>query len=101
MDNKLKIINYLGKQFGKRFTMLGLSKIIGIPYASFHRTVQHMNDVLESERIGKSKTLSLKVNNPILTAYLTISSDEEKKDFLKTQQIIKKIAIELNTSDIV
>ena len=101
MDNKLKIINYLGKQLGKHFTMHELSKFISIPYASFYRTVQGMNDVLEIEVVGKSKTIKLKTSNPIVKAYLTISSDEEKKEFLQRQPIIKKIAGELNSEAVV
>ncbi len=91
MDNKLKIINYLGKNVGKHFTMHGLSKLINIPYASFYRTLQQMGDILEILVVGKSKTVSLKTNNPIVKAHLTVSSDEEKKDFLHKQPILNKI----------
>ena len=101
MDNKLKIINYLGKNGGKRFTMHELSKLITIPYASFYRTVQLMNDILEVEVVGKSKTLSLKTNNPVVKAHLTVSSDEEKKEFLYNQPIIRKMSNELDTAEIV
>ena len=101
MDNKLKIVNYLGKNIRKCFTMHELSKLINIPYASFHRTVQHMGDVLDISVVGKSKTVSLKTDNPIIRSHLTVSSDEEKKEFLQKQPIIKKIGAELNTNEIV
>src|SRR3989344_720070 len=101
MDNKPGIINYLGKHMGERFTMHELSKLTRIPYASFYRTVQQMGDILDIETVGKSKTLSLKTENPVLKAHLTVSSDEERKEFLQTNQIAKKIANELNTKDIV
>lgn len=101
MDNELKIINFLGKNLGMHFTMHKLSKLTGIPYASFYRTVQQMSDVLNTETIGKSKTICLKLKNLIVKAHLTVSSDEERKDFLKRKPIIKKIASELSTSDIV
>ena len=101
MDNKLKIVNYLGKSIGKRFTMYGLSKLVNIPYASFYRTVQHMGDILEVVVVGRSKTVSLKISNPVVNAHLTISSDEEKKEFLQKQPMIKKIASELETKDMV
>lgn len=78
-----------------------LSKLTRIPYASFYRTVQQMGDILDIETVGKSKTLSLKTENPVLKAHLTVSSDEERKEFLQTNQIAKKIANELNTKDIV
>ncbi len=101
MDNKLKIINYLGKHPGTRFTMHKLSKLLSIPYTSFYRTVQGMNDVLEVEAVGKSKTVCLKINNPVVKSYLTISSDEERKSFLQKQPVIKKIAGELDTKEVV
>jgi predicted nucleotidyltransferase len=101
MDNKLKIINYLGKHQEKRFTMHELSRLLAIPYASFHRTVQQMIDLLEVEAVGKSKTVQIKKDNPVLKAYLTIAADEERKEFLKKQPIIKKITTELKTSDVV
>ncbi len=101
MDNKLKIINYLGKHPQQHFTLHELSKLLDIPYASFYRTVQGMNDVLDIEVVGKSKTVDLNINNPVVKAHLTVSSDEERKEFLQKQPIIKKIAGELDTKDIV
>ncbi|MEW5897369.1 MAG: nucleotidyltransferase domain-containing protein [Nanoarchaeota archaeon] len=101
MDNKHKIINYLGKHLSGYFTMHELSKLVNIPYASFYRTVQRMNDVLNVEVVGKSKTVNLKIKNPVVKAHLTVSSDEEKKEFIKKQPIIKKIFMELNTNDVV
>ena len=101
MDNKFKIINYLGKNIGKRFTMHELSKLVNTPYASFYRAIQHMGDVLEVVVVGKSKTVSLKTNNPVIKAHLTVSSDEEKKEFIQRQPILKKIASELETKDII
>ena len=99
MDNKLKIVNYLGKNVGQCFTMHGLSKLINIPYASFYRTVQNMGDILEVLVVGKSKTICLKTTNPVVKAHLTFSSDEEKKEYLQKQPIIKKIAAELSIND--
>lgn len=101
MDKKLKIINYLGKNADKHCTMHGLSKLLLIPYASFYRTVQQMHDVLDIEAIGKSKIIGLKTTNPVLKSHLAVSSDEERKEFLTHQPIIKKITAELNTADIV
>ncbi|HLD72846.1 MAG TPA: nucleotidyltransferase domain-containing protein [Candidatus Nanoarchaeia archaeon] len=101
MDNKLKIINYLGKNLGKYYTMHELSKLLGIPYATFYRTIPEMKDLLIIKAVGKSKTIQLNLENPITKAHLTISSDEEKKEFLQNQPIIKKIESELNSKDVV
>ncbi len=101
MDNMLKIVNFLGKKAGKIYTMHELSKLLKIPYASFYRTVKKMNELLITTTIGKSKTLRLNLGNPIIKAHLIVSSDEERKEFLRNQIIIKKISNELDTKDIV
>ena len=100
MDNKLKIINYMGKNLGQPFTMHEFSKLIKVPYATFYRTIQEMKDLVRIQTVGKSKSVSLNTENSAIKSYLTISSDEEKKEFIKKQPIIKKIALELNTKDI-
>lgn len=99
MDNKLKIINYLGKNLGKSFTMNELSKLTKIPYATFYRTVQEIKDLIRIQTIGKSKVISLNTENPAIKSYLIISSDEEKKDFLKKQPVINKIVSELQIKE--
>lgn len=101
MDNDMRTINYLGKHLGKRFTMHELSKLISIPYASFYRAVQRMDDILNIEVVGRAKTICLKTDNPVLKAHLTISSDEERKEFLEKHPILRKISSELNTNFIV
>jgi len=101
MDNKYKIINFLGKNSSESYTMHELSKLLKIPYATFYRTVQEMNDLLIIKVVGKSKTIKLNSDNAIIKAHLTISSDEERKEFLQNQPIIKKIESELKTKEIV
>jgi predicted nucleotidyltransferase len=101
MDNRHKIVNYLGKNIGKGCTMRQLSQLIRIPYASFYRTVHKMTDILTINTIGKSKTLSLNFGNSIVKSHLTVASDEERKEFLKRQPVIRKIAGDLETKDIV
>lgn len=101
MDNKLKIINYLGKHPSKKCTMHKLSKELKIPYASFYRTINSINDLLNIEEIGKSKVISLNMQNNVVKAYLIISSDEERKEYLNRYQIMKKIYQELETIDVV
>jgi predicted nucleotidyltransferase len=101
MDNKYKIINFLGKNLGKFYTMHELSKLLKIPYATFYRTAQEMSDLLVIEVVGKSKTVKLNSELPIIKAHLIVSSDEERKEFIKNQPIIKKVESELNTKEIV
>lgn len=99
MDNTLKIINHLGKRIGESFSMHELSKALKIPYASFYRTIQTMPDLIIKDKKGRACFVEVKVGNPIIKSYLAISSEEEKKEFLKNQPIIKKIASELETED--
>jgi len=99
MDNKLKILNYLGKNIGKSFTMHELSKKTNVPYATFYRTILKMNDLVKIQKVGRANTIALNANNAAIKSYLVISSEEEKKDFLKKQPMIKKIVSELNTKD--
>ncbi len=101
MDNKQKIINWLGKNPEKQFTMHELSLKLKIPYASFYRSVNEIRDLLTISKIGKSKVIKLNTQNKILKSYLAISSDEERKEYLNQYSIIKKIHNELNTEDIV
>lgn len=60
-----------------------------------------MDDILETEIIGKSKAICLKAGNPVLRSLLTVSSYEERKEFLNKHSIIKKISSEFNTKSIV
>ena len=101
MDNKYKIINHLGKHPNKKYTMHKLSKELNIPYASFYRTIESVKDLLNIEEIGKSKIITLNNRNPVVKAHLTVSSDEERKDYLKKYPTIRKIYQELNTDDVI
>ncbi len=101
MDNKLKIINYLGKNIDREFTMHELSKILKIPYASFYRTIQQMNGLLIIKSVGKSKTLKLNLKSQIMHSYLAISSEQEKEGLIKNKPLIKIIEKDLDTKDIV
>jgi len=101
MDNKDKILNYLGKHPNQKYTMHGLSKKLDIPYASFYRTIQSISDLLVIGKVGKSKLISLNKQNKVVKSHVVISSDEERKDYLNEHQLMKKIHQELNTKDIV
>ena len=95
MDNKLKIINFLGKNLGKTFTMHQLSKLIRIPYATFYRTINKINTLLIIDVVGNSKTVQINIQNTITKSYLIIASQEERDEFLKKQILLKKISDEL------
>ncbi len=101
MDNRLKIINYLGKNLHKHFTMHELSKLLKIPYASFYRTIQKMKELLVIEITGRAKTIKLNLELKIIKSYLAITSEMEKKEYLQKQPIIKKITNEIETNDLV
>ena len=98
MDNKLKIINYLGKNKGKKFTMHELSSLINIPYATFHRTISKMPELIIKEKAGKATLIEIN-DIPIIKPYLAISSEEEKKEYLKKSPLISKISSEIETKE--
>ena|SRR3989344_6221083 len=99
MDNKLKVINYLGKNAGRAFTMYELSKLTKIPYATFYRTMKTMSDLAIQTKAGKATLVQLNRQNPLTKHYIIISSKEEKDEYLKKQPLIKKIADELPPGD--
>jgi|SRR3989344_1224079 len=101
MDNRLKIINYLGKHIKENFTMHELSRALQIPYATFYRTLEEIPDLAEKDRKGNAILVELKIDNPIVSSYLAVSSEEEKKEYLEKNPIIKRIASELDTKDVV
>ena len=101
MDNKLKIINYLGKKSHKHFTMHELSKLLKIPYASFYRTIQKMKELLVIETMGRAKIIKLNLKSKIIKSYLAIASEGEKREYLQKHPIIRKITNETKTNDIV
>ncbi|HLC53722.1 MAG TPA: nucleotidyltransferase domain-containing protein [Candidatus Nanoarchaeia archaeon] len=101
MDNRHKIINHLGKHPHEKHTMHGLSRELHIPYASFYRTIHSIKDLLIIEAVGKSKIIALDKQNKVVKSHLVVSSDEERKDYLKKHPIIRKMYQELNTEDIV
>lgn len=101
MDNKLRIVNYLGKNKSESYSMHELSKQIHMPYATLFRTLREMEDILLVKRVGKAKTVMLNIRHPALKSYLIISSEEEKKEYLEKQPILKKITKELETKSIV
>ncbi len=101
MDSLLKIVNFLGKRLDEPFTLLEISRETGVPYATLHRTVGENADLFVAKRVGKARTLALNRRKPTIRSYLAISSEEEKKAFLKRQPIIAIIASDLDTTEIV
>ena|SRR3989344_2854372 len=101
MDNKLKIIGYLGKNIGRSYTMHELSQILRIPYASFYRTTHNLQDIIIRTRKGQAYLIELNSINPIIKSYLTIASDEEKKEFLNSHQLLGKLRQEFSHKEVV
>ncbi|MBI4451444.1 nucleotidyltransferase domain-containing protein [Candidatus Woesearchaeota archaeon] len=95
MNNKLKVINFLGKNAETAFTMHELSKLVKIPYATFYRTIKTLSDLIVKTKAGKATLIQLNKQNPLTKHYLIISSKEEKDEYLKKQSVIKKISDEL------
>lgn len=73
MDKMLDIVRYLGEHPEKRFTMHQLSVAIGMPYATFYRTLRQMGDLVVQERVGKAVTVRLNTRQPLLKHYLPLA----------------------------
>ena len=101
MDNALRILNYLAKNYPAAPTMHGLAKALQIPYATFYRTLKAKSDLFLIETVGKAKTVKLNLTQDVLTAHLVLASWEERKELLKHQPIIRKIAEDLPKDEIV
>ncbi|MBS3118120.1 nucleotidyltransferase domain-containing protein [Candidatus Woesearchaeota archaeon] len=101
MDNKQKLIVFLGKNLTGSYTMHQLSLLLKIPYATFYRMLKEMHSLLIIQQVGKAKTIQLNYAHPLIKSYLAISSDEEKKEFTQINPLIKKIAAEINTKEVV
>ena len=80
-----------------------LSKLVKIPYASFHRYVLHLVKfgMLKVKNVGKAKVVNLDHKHPVLKADLTHASFEEMFEYTQKNRMIKKITNELETKDIV
>ena len=91
MDNEFRILNHLAKHYAETFTLRELSNTLKIPYATFYRTIQAMQDLISVESKGNSKLITLSWNE-ITPSYLAIASYENCKEFLDKNLLIKKIA---------
>jgi predicted nucleotidyltransferase len=101
MDNKFRILNYLAKNQGETNTMNELAKRLRIPYATFYRTIQELDELIVLEAIGSAKTVQLNTTQPVLVSHLALASWEERETFLKKHPVFKKIVEELNPNDTV
>ena len=101
MDNSSQILLYLAKNQHKKFSMLELSKLLKIPYASFHRTIKKLKNQLITEHIGQTKAITINSKNQLNLAYLTIAATKETEEYLEKKPIIKTIAREIKTKDVV
>ena len=101
MDNELKIVSYLGKHLFESFTLHQLSILLSMPYASFYRTIPKLESLVTLKEVGRAKTVTLNLENPLLKSYLAIAEDQEAKEYLKKVPIIQKIAAEMQSKEVV
>ena len=60
-----------------------------------------MPDLIIKEKAGKAILVKLNNTNSIIKSYLTIASEEEKKEYLKKSLVILKISSEIESKEIV
>jgi predicted nucleotidyltransferase len=101
MDNKQKILLFLAKNYNKKYSILDVSKTLQIPYTTTLRSIKNMKNSLNTEIIGQTTAVSLNKENELNIAHLAIASVEEKKEYLKINNIIKLLTKEIRVKDIV
>lgn len=89
MDNIGKILHYLAKT-GDMFTLHELSKLTGIPYATFYRTVKKMGKLVNIISKGQSKLITLNWNE-LTRAHLVLASGEQEREALKKNPLLKQL----------
>jgi predicted nucleotidyltransferase len=101
MDNKQKILLYLAKNNHKKHSILAVSKILDIPYTTTLRSIKQLSNLLNTETIGQTTVVSLNKENDLIIAHLAIASEEEKKEYLQTNNLIQLLSNDITTKDIV
>jgi predicted nucleotidyltransferase len=95
-----KLLIYLAKHKDKKHTMHSLSSKLQIPYATFYRKVNQIQNLLKIESVGNSKILSINKYEPEVYARLILGSIKEKEEYLERKPFLKLLLKE-NTDDII
>jgi len=103
MDNWLKIVNFLGKNINRSFTIRALSLNSGVAYATTYRLIKRFSKYSTHliKTVGRAETISLDPNSKTLINFLAISSQNEKLDYLLKKPLIKSINNKIFDKDIV
>ena len=103
MDNWLKIVNFLGKNINRSFTIRALSLNSGVAYATTYRLIKRFSKYSTHliKTVGRAETISLDPNSKTLINFLAISSQNEKFNYLLKKPLIKSINNKLFDKDIV
>ena len=103
MDNWLKIVNFLGKNINRSFTIRALSLNSGVAYATTYRLIKRFSKYSTHliKTVGRAETISLNPNSKTLINFLAISSQNEKLDYLLKKPLIKSINNKIFDKDIV
>ena len=95
MNNKFKILEFLARNQGEKFTIHELSKLASIPYATLYREIKKFEDLVKKKKVGKATTIQINQKNPLTKHYLIIASEKKAEDFVKKHPLFKKIKTEL------
>lgn len=93
MNNIIKVFRYFGLRIDKRETIRQISLDTKIPYMTLNRIIKKIEkqNLIITERIGKSFVCSINKNNLITKHYLIIASEYFKNEFIEKNPLIKKI----------
>lgn len=93
MNNLTPVFRYLGLRMEKRETIRQISIAAKIPYMTLNRVMKKLEkqNLIKTERIGKSLVCSLNKDNPITKHYLIIASENFKNELTEKDLTIKRI----------
>lgn len=93
INKRERIFRYFSINIDKRATIRQISLDTKIPYMTLNRTIKKLEkqNLIVTERIGKSLICSLNKYNPITKHYLILASEYFKNDFIEKKPLIKRI----------
>ena len=85
MDNFLRLINALGKNFNNEITIRQLSKESGVPYTTTLRLIGKNEELFRINKKGNVKLISLNLEDNITKNYLILSERKQAESFIAKQ----------------
>ncbi len=99
MDNFLRLINALGKNFNNEITIRQLSKESEVPYTTTHRLIGKNEELFRINKKGNVRLISLNFEDNIIKNYLILSERRKAESFIVKQPQFRVLKGELPKGD--